>query len=177
MTRKSKSLHSLTIDGITISTNIRYDLNTNHIGIRSSFINSKLKPLNKNCSQYLGITCAEQVLSKVFKNVTRMPNNNRGYDFICGKGYKVDVKSSCKDKIYGSWGFHIKQNKIPNYFALLAFDNRDDINPLHFWLIPSNLINDKVNFKISKLSLSKWDKYKQDINKVITCCYILKRND
>jgi hypothetical protein len=55
------------------------------------------KPLNENrdCSQYLGIHIAERVLSNIFENVKRLPLHNHGYDFICNKGYKIDVKSAC----------------------------------------------------------------------------------
>ena len=48
---------------------------------------------NRDCTLFLGVHVAERVLSKVFKDVERMPMNNPGYDFICGGGYKIDVKS------------------------------------------------------------------------------------
>lgn len=34
---------------------------------------------NKQCPAFLGVHVAERVLSKVFKDVKRMPPNNRGY--------------------------------------------------------------------------------------------------
>ena len=52
----------------------------------------------KSCPAYLGIHIAEQVLSKVFKNIKMMPMHNPGYDFICNHGKKIDVKSSCIQK-------------------------------------------------------------------------------
>ena len=179
MTQKTKSLHSLTIDGIGIKTQLQYNTNTNHITIGTYFSIDKRKPrpTNKESANYLGITVAEKVLSNVFKNVEKMPYGNPGYDFICGKGYKVDSKASCKyihDKRSNSWLFTINKNKTADYFALLAFDNREDINPLHFWLIPSDVINNKVGVGISASTINKWDEYKRDINKIISCCNILK---
>ena len=152
--------------------NPNYDNDWNHK-------TGKCLPMNKNklCPQYLGIIVAEKVLSKVFKNVEVMPMHNPGYDFICGKGYKVDSKASCtyKNKNRSNlWSFTINKNKVADYFACLAFDNRNDINPLHFWLIPGSLVNDKKNITISESTISKWDEYKLDINKVIKCCNNLK---
>ena len=176
MTAKSKYLHHITIDGIGIRTRLRYNTNTNHILIDNTFNNQK-RPINKKSATYFGVTVAEKVLSNVFKNVERMPANNSGYDFICGKGYKVDSKASCKriyNKRSNNWSFHIDKNKTANYFALLAFDNRDDINPLYFWLIPGNVINDKVSIGISESTINKWDEYRRDISKIISCCNTLK---
>lgn len=94
------------------------------------------KELNKNCPTFLGCHVAERVLSHVFKDVDRMPSNNRGYDFICNKGMKIDVKSAClhKDKYH----FIINHNKIADYFLFIAFDNRTNLNPQHIWLIKSD---------------------------------------
>lgn len=94
---------------------------------------------NKECPLYLGVHIAETVLSKVFENVEKMPQNNPGYDFICNKGYKIDVKSACLNN-RNYWAFSIYNNKIPDYFLLLAFDNRTSLKPLHLWLIKSTEI-------------------------------------
>ena len=170
-----KHLHSLTVDGIGIKTKLDYNINTKHITIVNSFSKNKPRPTNKKSSTYLGITVAEQILSNIFKNVEKMPANNPGFDFICGKGYKVDSKACCRSKgKYNSWIFNIRKNKTADYFALLAFDNREDINPLHFWLIPNNVINNKTNVTISESTINKWDEYKRDINEIISCCNILK---
>ena len=137
---------------------------------------------NKTCSSYLGVHIAEQVLSKVFKNVQTKLYGHKGYDFICNSGYKIDVKSGCLNSFYNkkyhknyySWKFCIKQNKIADYFLCLAFDNRTDLNPEHIWLIPGDILNGKHSINISESKLSKWDEYKLDINKVISCCNILR---
>ena len=133
---------------------------------------------NKECAQYLGIHKSERYLSKIWDNVIRMPNGNRGYDFICGKGFKVDVKSACImneksistdgcENQYYKWYFNINKNKITDYFLLLAFDNREDLNPLHIWLIKNDEIindgklNDKKGLHIynSFKSIQKYKKY------------------
>lgn len=128
---------------------------------------------NKTCSMYLGVHIAEQVLSKVFKNVQTMPTGNKGYDFICNKGKKIDVKSSTMriSKIRAPlWFFNINRNKVADYFLCLAFDNRKSLTPLHLWLIPGNVVNYKHSISISVTTIDKWNEHKLDINKVITCC-------
>ena len=85
---------------------------------------------NKACAAYLGIFVAEGVLHNVFVNVERMPYGHKGYDFICSKGMKIDVKSGCITN-RGAWAFTINKNTIADYFLCLAFDNRDDLNPMH----------------------------------------------
>ena len=89
----------------------------------------------------------------------------------------IDVKASCihTDKyknIY--WRFFIKKNLIPDYFLFLAFDNRVNLTPLYMWLLPSEKVNFLTNTVISKTMINKWDEYKLEIDKVISCCNILK---
>ena len=132
---------------------------------------------NRECTSFLGISVAEQVLYHVFKNVQRMPVNNPGYDFICGGGYMIDIKSACRrhpKRGADFWNFHIGKNQIAEYFLCLAFDNREDLNPEYVWLIPGGDVNDHVSVSIAESQLSKWDEYRLDINKVITCCNTIK---
>lgn len=136
-------------------------------------------PMDKNreCSSFLGVYVAERVLSHVFKNVNKMPMNNPGYDFVCSRGQMVDVKCSCKHHIKTHiyrWTFNIRKNQIADYFLFLAFDNREDLNPLHIWLIPGDRINDHMTVCISESRLDKWDKYRLNISKVATCCDTLR---
>lgn len=136
-----------------------------------------MKPMseNKECASFLGVHVAEQVLSKVFKNVERMPHNNKGCDFICGKGYKIDVKSSTIHKKNKHWQFHIGRNTTADYFLCIAFDNREDLNPLHLWMVPGHVINQFEGVSIRPNTVDKWDKYRLDINKVIKCCDTMKK--
>lgn len=137
---------------------------------------------NKECTAYLGIVVAERVLEKVFKNVKRMPNNNPGFDFICNKGYKIDIKSAClhfpKNRKNPYWHFNIEKNHIAHYFLCIAFDNRKDLNPKHIWLIPNKILRDKNTFAIvnTEKILSKWEQYElnEKLEQVITCCDTLK---
>ena len=55
--------------------------------------------MNKSSSHYLGTHIAEQVLSKVFKDVVRMPPNNPGYDFEMYRIDKVDDVMKCCERI------------------------------------------------------------------------------
>jgi len=125
---------------------------------------------NKECGDYLGCYIAEQVLSKIFKNVQRMPYGNHGFDIICNRDLKIDIKSSATGDKRDGWMFTPDQNKIADYFLCVAFDNREDLNPEHLWLIPGHVINDRVTITISKSTLHKWAKYEQPIDKAILCC-------
>ena len=131
---------------------------------------------NKECGLYLGVYIAEEVSSQAFKNVQRMPNGNQGFDLICNKG-KIDVKSACKGKIQNNWIFHIRHNTIADYFLCLAFDNREDLTPLHVWLIPGDKLNHLVTATIRPSTIHRWDEYKFDITKISQCCVAMKMSD
>lgn len=132
---------------------------------------------NRYCPAFLGIHVAEQILCKVFKDVEMMPTNNVGYDFVCNTGMKIDVKSSIlhERSDYAAWEFNIRRNTIADYFLCIAFDNRDDLTPLHLWLIPSELVNCKFSASISRRTIHKWDEYALEIDKVISCCNKMKK--
>ncbi|MFA5408816.1 MAG: hypothetical protein WC343_08630 [Bacilli bacterium] len=131
-----------------------------------------------NCALYLGVHISERILSNYFENIERMPLKNPGYDFICGKGYKIDVKSSSlhplkysRGKAYDHphWFFKINKNCIADYFFCLAFSNRASLEPLHVWLIPANIINRLQSLIITQTQLSKWSEYEKPIDKVWSC--------
>jgi hypothetical protein len=128
---------------------------------------------NKNCTDYLGCHIAERILEKIYIDVKVMPPNNHGYDFICSQDKKIDVKSSSTgDK--GYWQFNITKNKIADYFLCIAFDNRDNLNPVHLWLIPSKIVNHLTMLTIQKSTINKWLEYKQSLDKIILCCDKMK---
>lgn len=129
---------------------------------------------NETCSMFLGIHIAERVLSHVFNGVERMPMNNPGYDFICNHGKKIDVKSSCLQK--NGWSFAIKRNIIADYFLCIAFDNREDLNPLHLWLLPRNGFSHLTGVSIRLTTIHKFNEYKLDVTKISTCCNMLKES-
>lgn len=133
---------------------------------------------NKNCTNYLGIVIAERLCRHLFKEVKVMPNNNIGFDIICNKGKKIDVKSGCitlsKGK-YPRWIFNIKQNTTADFFILVAFDNRTDLNPLYLWMIPGHEINSQGKASISPSTIDKWDVWKRDINDAQICCAEMKK--
>lgn len=132
---------------------------------------------NPECSVYFGLHIAERILSKYFdKEVELAPYGNKGFDFICGSGKKIDVKGACayaqKDKKAARWKFCIKHNTIADYFLCIAFDNRTDLNPEHIWLIPGDVLSAKDSLSIynSPKSLSLWSKYEKPIDKVVLLC-------
>jgi len=131
---------------------------------------------NKNCPMFLGCHIAERVLSHVFKDVERMPANNPGFDFICNKGMKIDVKSSCLHK--NRYLFTLNCNKIADYILLIGFDNRENLNPQHIWLIKNELINEVKSLAITNtepclLELSKYE-LTDKLKETIECCTKLK---
>ena len=132
-------------------------------------------PLNerKDCGAYLGVHVAEHVLSNVFKNVERMPYGNVGFDFICSHRKKIEVKSACKTKRDG-WVFNIRYNDIADFFLLLAFDNRKDLNPLNMWLIPSSKVSDKHSISFRDVEKNRWSAYRLEIDKVVACCDVMR---
>jgi len=176
----SKTVYYSTQEGVQTQIRIRYNPRTDLITFLAATFTKPCgnggSRTDNQCSTFLGIHVAERVLSKIFQNVTRMRNGNPGYDFTCAKGYRIDVKSATKMKLQNSWEFKIKKNRIAVYFLLLAFDNRDNLNPQHLWLVQGGILSEKKSASISPSTLEKWSKYELDskLSDVITCCNILK---
>ena len=129
---------------------------------------------NKECSQFLGIHVAERVLRHIFNDVKMMPMHNRGYDFVCNRNKKIDAKSSCTRKNRNRWTFTINHNTIADYFLCLAFDNREDLNPLYIWLLPGDKVNHLSAASISKSTIDTWNEYRLDIDNVSACCDVMR---
>lgn len=151
--------------------------NPNKVKINHTRFRRKMgeRPFNENseCASYLGVHIAERVLGHVFKRAVRMPWHNPGFDFVCGQGYKIDVKSSCLNKC-GKWRFGIRHNIIADYFLCIAFDDRIRLTPLHALIIPGHVINHLAGLSISPSTTQKWGKYKIDISKIEHCCNELR---
>ena len=145
------------------------------------YANNIRRPLSeaKDSAPYLGVYVAERVLSKYFDNIIKMPYGNPGYDFVCGKGFKIDAKSACLQYQRGHsprWKFNINRNKVADHFLCLGFDDRDHLSPKKIWLIPGAEISHHVNISISSTS-HRFDKYERPIDKVIACCNAMKSED
>jgi hypothetical protein len=127
------------------------------------------------CPIYLGVHISERALSKFFDHIERMPTNNPGYDFLCGKGFKIDVKSACLTFREGHkphWTFRINKNKIADYFLCIGYDSRMALNPMKVWLIPGEKVNDHISLSITNIPniLIKWAVYEQSLDRVKLCC-------
>lgn len=135
---------------------------------------------NKLCSSYLGVVIAERLCRHLFKDVEVMPYGNTGYDIVCNKGMKIDIKSATmtlqKSK-HPQWGFNIDHNTIADFFILVAFDNLTDLNPLHLWMIPGKEINNNSSKTIRSSTVHKWDKWKRDIKDAQLCCTEMKNKN
>jgi hypothetical protein len=73
-----------------------------------------------------------------------------------------------------SYSFVLRNNQIADYFLCIAFDNREDLNPLHLWLLPADIFNHLNTLSISESTLNKWDEYKLDISPTVKQCEQLK---
>lgn len=132
---------------------------------------------NKKCSSFLGVHIAERALSRFFDHIVRMPYGFPGYDFICGQGYKIDVKSSClrkREKKGDSWNYVLKCNDKADYFLLIAFDNRANLEPIHVWLVPGNVLNAKKTLCIVPAGVDKWEEYERPLDKITACCNAMR---
>ena len=94
---------------------------------------SPIKENRKN-SRFLGIYIAENAVVRLFEYAQKMPHYNVGYDIICPRGYRIDVKATVLSR-YNIFNFHIGRNMIADYFVLVAFNNIIELKPLHLWII------------------------------------------
>ncbi len=103
---------------------------------------------NKDCSHHLGTHIAERqygrmILPEMFGSIIEeMPYGNPKYDFLVENGIKIDIKSCClrNNDEYMVWEPHVRFNDVTDYFVILAFDNRVDLNLLHVWSVGKNEI-------------------------------------
>lgn len=133
---------------------------------------SKLSDItdNKSSAVYLG-SIAEIILSNIYSGVRVMPINNHGYDIICNRDFKIDIKSSAIGDKRGRWEFRINKNQTADHFLCIAFNSRDDLkNPVHLWMIPGHVVNHMTTICISKSTLDKWSEYKLSLDKLEACC-------
>lgn len=168
------------MNGVRTTTNCIYNINTDHVGIYSAFVKDSGwyggASTNTSCATYLGVNVAENMLSNVFNNVIRMPTRNHGYDFICGRGYKIDVKAACLNT-RKQWAYRIDKNTTADHFLCIAFDNRDDLTPMHIWLIPGNDVSHLVGTTISPSTTERWYKYElhDKIHDIVECCNVMRK--
>ncbi len=118
---------------------------------------------NIDCAKHLGCYINEKMAMDFIPNTELMNSNNPGYDLIYNKKYLIDAKASTirtRDDKYKCWTFHIEQNKVPDYFLLTAYNNRETLEICHMWLIPGIEINDRISISISPSTIHKWDCWK-----------------
>ena len=128
---------------------------------------------NKECPSYLGISVTEKLIYRYFRDAIRMRYGNPGYDIVCNRGKLIEVKSSCLTKA-GRWMFNIGCNNTAEYFVLVAWDNREDLNIMHVWLIPGNVLSHLTQASIRPITLDKWSQYEKDVTKMLACCNAMK---
>jgi len=92
---------------------------------------------NRMNNKFIGIYIAENGIAKIYEESKRMPCNHPGYDIICPKGYKIDVKATVLSR-YNTFCFGIQKNEVADYFILVGFNNIIELKPLHLWIIKSD---------------------------------------
>lgn len=108
---------------------------------------------NRKNTRFLGVYIAESSVNKLFEDSQRMRLRNPGYDIICNKGYKIDVKASTLSAT-NTFGFNINENNIANYFILIGYNNIIELKPLHMWIIGSeDIIHDYPMHDWSRLMI------------------------
>lgn len=114
---------------------------------------------NRTDPRFIGIYIAENGIAGIYEGSKRMPYYNPGYDIICPKGYKIDVKATILNK-YNTFSFSISKNKIADYFALVVFNNIIELIPTHMWIIKSDEdIDGRMVKMLHKLVIPNEPKY------------------
>jgi hypothetical protein len=125
---------------------------------------------NRTDNRFLGVYIGENAIHKIHEGSERKKLNNKGYDIICQKGYKIDVKTTTLSR-YNTYVFDISENKTADYFVMIGFNNIIDLKPLHIWIIRGNekldtgrIVNDlnKLIIVNEPLYISKYEKYEKD---------------
>jgi hypothetical protein len=124
---------------------------------------------NRTDNRFLGVYIGENAIHKIYEGSERKKLNNKGYDIICQKGYKIDVKTTILSQ-YNTYVFDISKNKTADYFVMIGFNNIIDLKPLHIWIIRGNekldtgrIVNDLNKFIIvnEPFYISKYEKYEK----------------
>lgn len=114
---------------------------------------------NRRDTRFIGTYIAENGIAKIYEGSQRMAYYNRGYDILCPKGYKIDVKATVLNQ-YNMFNFGINKNNLADYFILVAFNNIIELIPMHMWIIKSDEnIDGRVINKLAKLIISNEPKY------------------
>ena len=133
---------------------------------------------NKECTKYLGVHICEnkEFLSKIINIVESMPENNPGYDVVCVRDKKVDVKCACLTVDNSQWSFNIDNNKIADYFLMISFNDRENLSIMHIWLVKGDSVIEKTTWNSKEFivnemetihvgkgnkSLKRWKKYEK----------------
>ena len=98
------------------------------------------KEVNKKCPAYFG-SFTESLMIQTFEDPIKMPYGNKGFDWTCKRGDKIDNKSVCLSlniPYWEGWIFSIEYNNIADWFILSAWDDRDSLTPLHVWIFHKN---------------------------------------
>lgn len=106
---------------------------------------------------------AKTILPMKFGNIKLDMGYLSPFDFLMENDIKIDVKSA-KFRNNG-YNFLIDENKIPDYFLLVGFNNDENLNVSHIWLVHrDDIINERkvcnrCSIWISKKELYRFDRY------------------
>lgn len=143
---------------------------------------------NKGCESYFGVYIVEHVLNKflptIFDYVEYMKYGNRGFDFICKDPkqefidrypqlklkreieYKIQSTARCLDFGTDHSHFPIMYNDIPEYFIFSSWDNRDNLNLLHVWMIHKNeIVRGRKFWRRAAINITNRPRYLTEFNR------------
>ena len=149
---------------------------------------------NPDCPLYFGEYIEKKYVMTIFEDVIpfespkneygRLLDNHKKYDWICKNEKKIKHIASCvrldDSHIYKNgdripyFGYSIRRNKVPDYYMLSGWDNRESLEPQFVWLV-----NNKEDFRtqygyrkfwrtetfliyITKKGISRMEKYEMN---------------
>jgi len=132
---------------------------------------------NEDCASYLGVYITERKIGRKLLPIilgdiqAEMSANNHWFEFIVVGGYKVQFKARTLryKKGWTGWSFRIDYNSVADYFVLIAFSDRENLNIAHILLIKKGDIvrgkrfydRETISITNSSKGLLEFQKYDQ----------------
>ena len=142
---------------------------------------------DRSTDVHLGVVVGESLVGAYYTDLVAMDYGCSGFDFISSDGFKIDSKiaslalgdDGCRrDK---AWVFNIRKNTEADFFCCIGVDNKQDLNVICAWLIPSNAKTTKgtevcelTGLAISKSNIDFWKDYELDTDILNELCSELK---
>lgn len=110
-----------------------------------------------NWSKFFGEHIVENYIMKIFEDPIKMPQNNKGFDWLSKKGEKIQCKARYPERcgVNIRWNFAIRYNCTADWFILSGWDGIDSPKPLHVWIFhKKEMIRGRKFWRRESLSIS-----------------------